>query len=256
MGRVAKIRSAVLIVLGSAIAAGACFAQSASLRLDQIVSRMERAKVVEREHRVPYTVEREYQLAPEGAAKPSSQVVAEVSWAPPDEKQYVIVKSEGNDRGIVRRVLDHEVAMTRDSEPTEISPANYNFALLGREAIEGIECYVLQLSPKRNSPELVRGKAWVDAANFQIRRIVGETAKSPSFLVKNVSLVVNYGEKNGVWMQTTTRAVADVRLAGPHVLTSRSLDVSTGTLDARFSDPAAQQRNRQRMADTAVWVAR
>ena len=255
MGRVARIRSAILLVVGFGAAACVCLAQSANLRLDQILDRMAQAKAAEHEHRIPYTVEREYQLAAAGAAQPSSQVIADVSYIPPGEKQYVIVKSEGNDRGIVRRVLDHEVAMSSHSQPHDISSANYDFALLGREAIDGVECYVLQLSPKRDAAELVRGKAWVDAANFQIRRIVGETAKSPSFWVKNVNLTINFGERNGVWLQTSTRAVADVRLAGTHVLTSRDLDVSIGTVSARVVKPVDQQRNRQRMADAAAWVA-
>ena len=256
MGRVAKIRSAILLLVGFGAAACVCFAQSATLNVDQIVNRMEQAKAADREHRIPYTVEREYQLAPAGAVKPSSDVIADVSFVPPGEKQYVIVKSEGNDRGIVRKVLDHEVAMTSHSQPNDIGPANYDFALLGREAIDGSDCYVLQLLPKRDAVELVRGEAWVDATSFEIRRIAGETAKSPSFWVKRVNLTINYGERNGVWLQTSTRAVADIRLAGTHVLTSRDLDVSTDTLSARAARPADQRRNRQRMADTAAWVAR
>ena len=51
------------------------------------------------------------------------------------------------------------------------------FALLGRETIDGHDCYVLQLSPKREAVELVRGKAWVDASNFELRRIAGETCQ-------------------------------------------------------------------------------
>jgi len=254
----ARMRPAILFLIIFGATSAISYAQSEGLSLNQIVSRMEQARAAERDHNLAYTVEREYQLAPAGAAKPSADVVADVSFFPPSEKQYVIVKSEGNDRGagIVRRVLDHEVAMANHWQPHAVSSDNYDFALLGREAIDGRECYVLQLSPKRDAVELVRGKAWVDAASFSIRRIEGETAKSPSLWVKKLNVTLNYGQVNGVWLETSTQAVADVRLAGTHVLTSRELDVRTATLSARASKPAAPHRNREHVvANTAAWVA-
>lgn len=218
---------------------------------------MQQARAADRERNVAYTVTREYRLAPAGAVQPSSQVVAEVSFVPPAEKQYTIVKSEGNDRGtgIVRRILDHETLMASHWQPHDISPANYDFALLGHEAIDGHDCYVLQLQPKRAAVELVRGKAWVDAGSFEVRRIAGEMAKSPSVWVKKVDVTLNYGNVNGVWLETSTEASADVRLAGTHVLTSRELDVSTATYSARASKPQTRRQPSRPLADTAAWVA-
>jgi len=252
------MRPAVLLLISFGAASTISYAQSQSLGLEQIVSRMSLARTAARDHNVAYTVKREYQLSPAGAAKASADVVADVSFFPPSEKQYVIVKAEGNDRGagIVRRILDHEVVMANHWQPYVVSAANYDFALVGREAIDGHECYVLQLSPKRDAVELVRGKAWVDAQDFSIRRIAGQTAKNPSFWIKNLNVTINYGQVNGVWLETSTEAVAEVRLAGTHVLTSRELDVRTATLSARASKPAVPHRNREHVAaDTAAWVA-
>ncbi len=252
------MRSAVLLFLALSVMSAMCVAQSVALRLDQIVTRMQQARAVERESGVAYTVKREYQLAPAGAAQPSSDVVAEVSVVPPADKQYVIVKSEGSERGeaIVRKILDHETTIGNHSDQYTLSPANYDFALSGRETIDGHDCYVLGLSPKREAVELIRGRVWVDANDFHIRRIAGETAKSPSMWVKNLNLTLNFGEVSGVWLQTSTKAVAQVRLAGTHVLTSKELEVRTGTIDARATTPAMPHRNRERIvADTAAWVA-
>jgi len=216
------------------------------------------ARAAERSQSVAYTVTREYQLAPVGASKPSSDVVAEVSFVPPTEKQYTIVKAEGNDRGagIVRRILDHETVMASHWQPHDISPANYDFALLGREMMDDHLCYVLQLLPKREAVELVRGKAWVDANDFEIRKIEGETAKSPSMWIKKVKVTINYGKVNGVWLETSTQAIADVRLAGPHVLTSRELDVRTATFSASVNRPKTTRHSRSHIAaDTAAWIA-
>ncbi len=258
------MRPAILVSLLLAAVSVLCPAQSSNLDVNQIVSRMAQVRAAERGHSPAYTVTRDYQLSSAGASQPTSEVLAEISFVPPGQKDFVIVKSQGSDRGtgIVHRILEHEASMASHWQPYELSSANYDFALLGREAIAGHDCYVLQLSPKRQAAELVRGKAWVDAQEFQVRRIEGETAKSPSFWIKNVQVSISYDAINGVWLETSTRATADVRVAGPHVLTSRELDVRTATFDARAKQPAApnsnvQRRNRQRLAaDTATWVAR
>jgi hypothetical protein len=238
-----------------------CAAQ-ANLNLGQIVSRIQQARTAEHNRSIGYTVTREYQLQAQGSAQANSQVVAQVSFVPPMAKEYTIVKSEGSDRGtgIVRKVLDHEVAMATHADANEISPVNYDFTLIGHDTIDGRDCYLLSIAPKREAVELVRGRAWVDANTFDIRRIQGQTAKSPSFWIKNLNVTLNYGAVNGVWLQTSTQAVADVRVAGTHVLTSRELDVQTATYSARSQGPAKvraqRSTGRRAVADAATWVAR
>jgi hypothetical protein len=252
------MRSAVLLVTGLMMAPAICLAQSVSLSLNQIVSRMQQAREAERASEVAYTVKREYQLAPAGASRPSSDVVAEVSFVPPTDKQYTIVKTEGSERGasIVRRILDHEAGSGTRHDQYALTPENYDFALLGREEIDGHDCYTLQISPRREAVELIRGRAWVDTEDYMIRRIEGETSKSPSMWVKKVNLTLNFGEVSGVWLETSSEAVAQVRLAGTHVLTSKELDVRTETLNAQATKPTMQRRSRQHIvANTAAWVA-
>jgi len=250
-------------ILGSMMCACAMVcAGQANLNLGQIVSRIQQARAAEQANSVGYTVTREYQLQAQGSAQANSQVVAQVSFVPPMGKEYTIVKSQGSDRdtGIVRKVLDHEVAMATHADANEISAANYDFTLIGRDVLDGHECYLLGLTPKREAVELVRGRAWVDASTFGIRRIQGQTAKNPSFWIKNLNVTLNYGEVNGVWLQTSTRAVADVRIAGPHVLSSRDLAVHPATYSARSQTPSKVRTQRstghRAVADAATWVAR
>lgn len=234
--------------------------QSANLTLDQILANMQRAETSFHEQGTAYTVIREYQLSAQGAQRPSSDVVAQVNVLSPSAKDYSIVKSEGSDRGasIVRKVLDHETQMAGQNDQHEISRRNYDFALLGRETVDGHDCYVLQLKPKRQVVELINGKAWIDAQNFAMRQIQGSTAKNPSMWLKGLTLTINYGQVNGVWVQTSTQAVADVRFAGPHVLTSRELDVRPALLSAQAKAQwqARQHRNHHAEADAAAWMAR
>jgi len=248
------------LVVVSVIAAVplACGAQSGGLSVDQIVTRMEHISAVERDHEPPYTVTRQYRLSAEGANQPSAEVVAQVSFVPPSQKDYAIVRSQGSDRGekIVRKVLEHEASMAGNWQPHAITSGNYNFALLGREMLNGQDCYVLQLSPKRDAVELVRGKAWVDARTFHILRVQGETAKTPSLWLKKVNVTIDFGQVNGVWLETSTQAVADVRFAGPHVLSAKELDVRPATESARARKPRPEPASRDSLvADTAAWVA-
>src|SRR5579862_6711627 len=85
-------------------------AQSGTLSVDEIVAKMEQREAAARDHSVPYTVTREYQLSGENAQKPKSQVMAQINFVPPSQKDYTVRKVEGSDRGtdIVRRVLEHE----------------------------------------------------------------------------------------------------------------------------------------------------
>ncbi len=242
------------------VAAGA---QAPNRSVDEIVARMQQVQTTGRDHSVPYTVTREYQLSSEKGRQPKSQVLAEINFIPPSQKDYIVRKIEGSDRGtdIVRRVLEHESEMANHAELHELTARNYQFALAGQEAVEGHTCYVLQLTPKRNEPELVNGKAWIDATNFQIRRIEGTPAKSPSWWIHNLHVSINYGAVHGIWTQLATKAVADVRLMGTHVLTSREVDLQTATVDARNRIPnrVGEHRTdarRQAMADSAVWVPR
>ena len=74
-----------------------------------------------------------------------------------------------------------------------------------------------------------------------------------------MTVTINYGQVSGVWLQTTTKAVADVRFIGPHVLTSRALEVRPATFNARAQTPPSrsqQSNGRRAIADTATWVAR
>ena len=253
----------LLIVAAVSTMSWCAWAQSRGPSLDEIVSKMEQAQTDQRDHAVGYTVTRKYELSNQRTQKSTSEVMAQVNFVPPSQKDYTVRKIEGSDRGaeIVRRVLEHESEMASHAESHELTARNYQFALLGHEPVDGHDCYVLQLTPKRNAVELVRGQAWVDATDFQIRRIEGAPAKSPSWWIRNLHVTINYGPVQGIWTQVATKAVAEVRLMGTTVLTSREVDLQAATVDARNRLPKRVpnhrgNRARRATADSAVWVPR
>jgi hypothetical protein len=54
-------------------------------------------------------------------------------------------------------------------------------------------------------------------------------AKSPSWWVKDVNLVVNFGLMDGVWTQLASHAVADVRVLGKYTVQGQVLDLQAST---------------------------
>jgi hypothetical protein len=205
-------------------------APSTASQLQTIVSRMEQAEEASRSRTVPYNVTRQYQLA-NASEKPSSEVLANVSFTPPGQVEYVIQRSSGSARAekIVRGILEHEARLAaqavRDGRvPTAVNEQNYKFAYLGQQVVDGQPCYVLQLTPKHKEEFLIAGNAYVDSQKYQIRRIEGDLSKSPSWWLKSVHVTLSFGEVGGMWLQNSTRAVADVRMLGEHTLTSRALN--------------------------------
>jgi len=196
--------------------------------LPEIVSRLTAVQLQNHQLGRAYTVVREYELLNRKQAQPSS-VTAEVSIVPPDSKQYTIRSTQGGGSGehLVRRVLDHEVEIAPAWRETALTEENYNFQLLGRENVDGYDCIVLGLVPRRESRDLIRGRAWIDAASFNIRRLVGSPAKNPSWWVKRLEITLDFSPIMGIWMQTAFTAHAEVRLFGEHFFVGREVQVRT-----------------------------
>lgn len=218
-----------LVVL---LASGAASGQPAGSTPDlkTIVGHLERAQVTNRGRLIPYSVTRDYRLLAGEERKLSSQVVAEVSFLPPQTKTYAIRSRLGSGRGekIVRQILDRESLLARDPKPP-ISRQDYEFSLVGVEALDGRRCYLLAIQPKRADKSLIDGLIWVDGESYRILRFEGKLAKNPSWWVKDVRLVFTYGEVAGMWLQKTVEATASVRLAGKHSLVARDVGYRTST---------------------------
>jgi hypothetical protein len=196
---------------------------------NEIVESLERAQDGARPD--SYQVIREYRLFGAIDSKSNSEVIAEVNFRPPARGDYRIQQSSGSGRGlqVVRRVLDQEAETPshNDKARTALNRNNYDFNYIGEAILDGQSCYVLELKPKRKEKELIAGQVWVDQHSFLVRHIKGELAKSPSWWLKKVQVKLTFADRGGTWMQTDMEAVADVRIVGPHTLTSRILDYRT-----------------------------
>jgi hypothetical protein len=205
--------------------------------LTSIVQGLEKSQSEVR-RQTPYQVIREYNLFGGKSSSANADVVAQVDFKPPIGKDYSIQKWSGSTRGkqIVQRVLDHETEASKgDQSRTALTRDNYDFTLMGETVLDGRPCYVLGLQPKRKEKDLVSGSAWVDKSSFLLLHLEGETARTPSWWLKNVRIKLSFGDISGTWLQTSMEAVADVRLLGLHTLRSRILDYRGSDISASMN---------------------
>ena len=192
--------------------------------LNLIVQRLEDVQHQDPAESRPYEVTREYKVFRGYDRQPTSEVMAQINFVPPDAKTYRIIQARGNSRGekIVRELLDRETESAKKGHASEISRMNYDFAFLRQENF-GVPEYLLRIVPKRKDKYLLRGQIWVDASTFRIRRIEGVPAKSPSFWVKDIHITLQYAELGGMWVPVAFDAIATVRLLGEYTLTGLNI---------------------------------
>ena len=189
-----------------------------------IVDRMLRAQQENKARVRPFTVKRGYLLL-DKQDQQKAHVVANITVLPPDSKQYNIESSSGGmGEKVLRDVLSKETESARDAQRKELSLQNYDFKLLGEEILDGQRCFLVSMNPRREEKDLLRGKLWVDAETYNIRRVEGTPAKNPSWWLHNLHILMSFAEVDGMWLRTFTHAVADVRFKGKYVMESRDLE--------------------------------
>jgi hypothetical protein len=198
---------------------------------EDIVARMAQAQDENRARFLPYVITRDYKLFDtERPLESKSRVTAEITVVPPDFKRCRIESTDGSGWGekVVRKMLDGEVAFAKDSRASDFTRDNYDFLFLREEQVAGQRCYVFELLPKRQSKDLLRGTIWVDAATYLPERVEGEPAKSLSWWLKDVRIVLAYGYAGPMWLQIFSEASASVRILGHSTIDSQDVKYQIG----------------------------
>lgn len=229
----------LLLYLFTVVTGVSAQTESTAPDVTTIVARMAQARAENRARLRPYIVTRNYKLFGKERAKTKAQVIADVSFVPPNSKQYAIEQANGAGLGerIVRRMLESETEVAKDYRLTDFSPDNYEFRLLREEELDGHHCYVLELLPRRKDKNLLRGNIWVDAATYLLHRVDGSPAKGPSWWLRDVRIVFLYSDVKGMWLQTASESSAKVRILGQHTMVSRDVNYEIGELVAAGSSP-------------------
>ena len=196
-----------------------------------------------------YQVVREYRLCGDKTDQCTSDVLAEIQYVPGSET-FAIQKRTGSARGeqVVRKILEHEAVLATGGPDSRsaalLTRDNYEFTDLGQSVLNGHTYYLLGLSPKRKQKQLILGRAWVDQSSFRVRRVEGKLAKSPSWLLKNVYVKLEFAERSGNSVQSAMEATADVRFIGTQILRAQMLDYrATNSIAANIPARAQPPRN-------------
>jgi hypothetical protein len=144
-----------------------------------------------------------------------------VRWTrlPNGVKRYQILSEDG-DSGVrshvFHKLLEAEVAASRSTEQqrTWMTPANYAFEVTGKEAVNGREAFVVQLTPKTDSKFLTSGRIWIDAQDYAVIQIEGSPARNVSFWTKNVTFVQTFEKKGDFWFVASNHSLTDARVFG------------------------------------------
>jgi hypothetical protein len=216
-----------LTPLASSLQLPSSTAEIESPDLNLILQRMEDIQHHDPAQSRPYEVTREYKVFRGYDKQPTSEVMAQINFVPPDMKTYKITQARGNSRGekIVRELLDRETESAKKGLGSEVNRTNYDFVFLRQEEFGLVPEYVLRIVPRRKDKYLLRGQIWVDASTFHIRRIEGVPAKSPSFWIKGIHITLQFAELGGMWVPISFDAIATVRFLGQYTLAGQNIRV-------------------------------
>lgn len=204
---------------------------------------MAQARAENRTHLRPYSVTRDYKLFGKEKETTKGEVIADVTFVPPDVKHYAILQAKGMGLAekIVRQMLEHETDIVKDYSSTDLTPDNYDFRYVRDDELSGQRCFVLEMVPKRKGKTLLRGHVWVDANTYQLRRTEGEPGKAPSWWLRDARIVLTYGDVGGMWLQTASESTANVRFVGPHTMVARDVEYKLSDLAASLKRPSQGQ---------------
>ena len=224
------IASLIASVMLSSVLAGqavvsseAKAAPAAPLSLDQIVDNLVTRNAERARNLLHSDATRVYHLSYRGfPGSRDAEMTVRASYDSPANKEFKIVSQSGS-KIIVDRVFAKLLEAEKESVQPEIASQaqlnreNYEFALLDADVNYGQ--YQLQVTPKRKSKYVYRGKIWVDATDFAVTRIEAEPAQNPSFWTKKSEVHHEYRKIQNSWVPTRNESTSYVRLGGRATLT-------------------------------------
>jgi hypothetical protein len=140
------------------------------------------------------------------------------------QKHFSVVSETGSKlicEKVLRKLIVSEAEASEGPNRMQmtLSPENYRLELVGREVSDGVNAWVLQVSPKVESKFTYRGRVWVSEYDYAVVRVVGEPAKNPSWWISRASFDWRYARNGGFWLPERNVAKSHVRIGGDATLT-------------------------------------
>lgn len=188
---------------------------------DEVIAKMMESDGKRQSQMTGYTALRHYSAANK---KRHADMLVQVTCSADGAKHFDVLSEQGAGsirKHVFQKLLSEETAASRRNtrSGTRITPANYDFEVIGQENLETGSAYVLQVSPKTENKYLVRGRIWVDANDYSIVRIEGQPARNPSFWVRSVHFVHTYQKVGQFWFASSMHTTSEIRIFGQSELT-------------------------------------
>ncbi len=157
---------------------------------------------------------------------PVSEMTVRATYRKGVGKSYEVV-SEGGSAVIRRLGLDPILEREKDInlpghvEHAWINSDNYEMRLKTPtpQRLDGRDCLVLAINPRKKASNLIIGALWVDAKDYTIVRLEGTASKSPTIFAGTTHMMRQYARIDGFSMATFARAESNTFLYGKTVVT-------------------------------------
>ena len=158
-------------------------------------------------------------------SKPAAEMLVRTTYKKETGKSYQILSQSGSSlwrNEVLKTLLENEQKMSqpRNVETALINSTNYVMKLdkNAAQTLDGRQCLVLNITPRRNSQYLFKGTLWVDAHDFEIVQLKGTASKSAFFLANAAEVTRQYAEFSSLPMATHAEAVSASALLGQTVV--------------------------------------
>ena len=152
---------------------------------------------------------------------PTAEMLVKTTYTRQSGKNFEILSQTGSAllrNEVLRTLLDNEKRMSQPGnvETALIDSANYEMKLEAdpRQRLNDRDCLVLDITPRRNSEYLFKGRLWVDAKDFAIVQLQGTASKSAFFLASAAQVTRQYDELDSLPMASHAQAVSGSALLG------------------------------------------
>ena len=205
---------------------GAITASAQQLDTAAVIQRVDAAVKARVEGIAGYTVTEHYAVYRNmDETNPVAEMTVKTTYQRDTGKSYTIISQTGS--GIIRSlvlgaILDNEkrISLPGNREGAWITSANYEMKLKpgGTQLLDGRDCLVLALAPRRKTPYLVEGTLWVDSKDGSIVQVEGTATRSSSLFTGPTQVIRQYANVGGFSQATHARAVSNSFMFGQTIV--------------------------------------
>jgi hypothetical protein len=169
---------------------------------------------------------------------PAAEMTVRTTYRKDIGKSYEVLQRSGSEliqKEVLDRVLENERTLTAPANrPTAvITSKNYAMNVTGAVVLNGRNCLMIAIEPRRTTPYLFKGIIWVDAQSYAIVQLEGVAAKSPSMLTDAPRVFRQYEQIDGFPMATHARAITNSWLVGQSTV---KIDYTGYQIELRSAD--------------------